>query len=60
MPSLRAVVDDQGRAMMLINFNTDMGDGWEWSNAADYPGYLRFTAEAYQMMINQIVYTLTH
>ncbi|MDP1570290.1 MAG: DUF4159 domain-containing protein [Vicinamibacterales bacterium] len=60
VPSLRAVLDDQGRAMMLINFNTDMGDGWEWSNAADYPGYLRFTAESYQMMINQIVYTLTH
>ncbi len=59
-PHLRAVLDDRGRPMMLINFNTDMGDGWEWSNAADYPGYLRFTAEAYQMMINQVVYTLTH
>ncbi|MFP5378303.1 MAG: DUF4159 domain-containing protein [Vicinamibacteria bacterium] len=59
-PHLRAVLDDSGRAMMLINFNTDMGDGWEWSNATDYPGYLRFTAESYQMMINQIVYALTH
>jgi hypothetical protein len=59
-PHLRAVVDDSGRPMMLINFNTDMGDGWEWSNASDYPGYLRFTAEAYQVMINQIVYALTH
>jgi hypothetical protein len=59
-PHLRAVLDDSGRPMMLINFNTDMGDGWEWSNAADYPGYLQFTAQAYQMMINEIVYTLTH
>ena len=25
--------------MVLINWNTDMGDGWEWSNAAEYPGY---------------------
>ena len=24
--------------MVLINWNTDMGDGWEWSNAAEYPG----------------------
>ena len=58
--SLRAVVDDRGRPMMLINWNTDMGDGWEWSNAEEYPGYIRYTAEAYRMMINEIVYTLTH
>ena len=30
---LRAIEDDGGRAMVLINWNTDMGDGWEWSNA---------------------------
>lgn len=59
-PHLRAVVDDRGRPMMLINWNTDMGDGWEWSNAEEYPGYIRYTAEAYRMMINEIVYTLTH
>ena len=35
---LRAIQDDTGRAMVLINWNTDMGDGWEWSNAAEYPG----------------------
>jgi hypothetical protein len=58
--SLRAVLDDRGRPMMLINWNTDMGDGWEWSNAEEYPGYIRHTAEAYRMMINEIVYTLTH
>jgi hypothetical protein len=59
-PHLSAILDDAGRAMVLINWNTDMGDGWEWSNAEDYPGYLTFTAQAYQMMINEIVYTLTH
>ena len=57
---LRAVEDDNGRAMVLINWNTDMGDGWEWSNAAEYPGYVRFTAQAYRMEINEIVYSLTH
>ena len=35
---LRAIEDDTGRAMVLINWNVDMGDGWEWSNAAEYPG----------------------
>ena len=57
---LRAIEDDNGRAMVLINWNVDMGDGWEWSNAADYPGYIKFTAMAYRMGINEIVYALTH
>ena len=57
---LRAIVDDSGRAMVLINWNTDMGDGMEWSNAEEYPGYIANTAEAYRMMINEIVYSLTH
>jgi hypothetical protein len=57
---LRAILDDRGRPMVLINWNTDMGDGWEWSNAEEYPGYIKHTAEAYRMMINEIVYALTH
>ena len=57
---LRGILDDTGRPMLYINWNTDMGDGWEWSNAEEYPGYLKWTAVAYQMMINEIVYTLTH
>jgi len=57
---LRAIEDDDGRAMVLINWNTDMGDGWEWSNAAEFPGYVRFTAQAYRMQINEIIYSLTH
>jgi len=56
---LRAIRDDRGRAMALINWNTDMGDGWEWSNAEGYPGYMKFTRDAYVMMINEIVYSLT-
>jgi hypothetical protein len=58
--ALRAVLDDRGRPMVLINWNTDMGDGWEWSNAEEYPGYIRNTREAYRMAINEIVYALTH
>ena len=57
---LRMILDDAGRPMVFINWNTDMGDGWEWSNAEDYPGYIRFTSLAYRMGINEIVYTLTH
>ncbi len=59
-PQLHAILDDDGRAMVLANFNTDMGDGWEWSNAEEYPGYVQYTAKSYRMIINEIVYALTH
>ena len=58
--TLRAIEDDSGRAMVLFNWNVDMGDGWEWSNAAEYPGYVKYTAMAYRMQINEIIYSLTH
>jgi hypothetical protein len=57
---LSAIEDDNGRAMVLINWNTDMGDGWEWSNAAEWPGYVKFTSQAYRMGINAVIYSLTH
>ncbi len=59
-PHLRAILDDAGRPMVLINWNTDMGDGVEWSNAQEYQGYLKWTAQAYQMLINEVIYSLTH
>jgi len=57
---LRTILDDNGRPMLYINWNTDMGDGWEWSNAEEYPGYIKYTSLAYRMGINEIVYSLTH
>lgn len=57
---LRTILDDSGRPMVFINWNTDMGDGWEWSNAEDYPGYIKYTSMAYRMGINEVVYALTH
>jgi hypothetical protein len=57
---LRAILDDADRPMVLINWNTDMADGVEWSNAQEYPGYLKHTADAYRMFINEIIYSLTH
>jgi hypothetical protein len=37
-----------------------MGDGWEWSNVVEFPQYVKYTSMAYQMAINEIVYSLTH
>ncbi|MGC4084848.1 MAG: DUF4159 domain-containing protein [Vicinamibacterales bacterium] len=57
---LRTIFDDNQRPMLYVNWNTDMGDGWEWSNAEEYPGYLKYTSLAYRMGINEVVYALTH
>lgn len=57
---LRTIFDDGGRPMLFINWNTDMGDGVEWSNVEEFPGYIKYTSMAYRMMINEIIYALTH
>ena len=59
-PRVRGIYDDRGRLMVVINWNTDMGDGWEWSNAEEYPDYIKYTSMAYRMGINEVVYALTH
>ena len=57
-PYWRAIRDDDGRIMVAINFNMDLGDAWEH---ADYPAYPEaMTALAYRFGINYIIYAMTH
>ena len=53
-----AVFDDERRPMMVINYNTDLGDAWEWADQPCYPN--EFSGMAYRMGINFIVYSMTH
>jgi len=57
-PQVKGMYDDDGRLMMMINFNTDLGDAWEWAEQPSYP--LEFSTYAYQMGANMIVYAMTH
>lgn len=57
-PVLRGIFDDQGRLMVVINWNTDLGDAWEWAENPYYP--LRFSTYAYQMGVNFIIYGMSH
>jgi hypothetical protein len=54
----RGVYDDNGRLMMMINFNTDIGDAWEHAAEGFYPR--EYSDMAYRMGINAVVYALTH
>lgn len=58
VPAVRGILDERGRLMVLINWNTDLGDAWEWAENPYYP--LRYSTYAVQMGINFIVYGLSH
>ena len=53
-----AILDGTGRIMILINWNSDMGDGWEHTYDKMYP--TKYANLAYQLGINYLLYALTH
>lgn len=53
----RGIEDDDGRLMVIINFNMDLGDAWEHADDPVYPEPL--TAMAYRIGINYIIYSMT-
>ena len=50
------IFDDDGRLMVVVCYNQDIGDGWEWPeyNLADG------SKVSFQMAINFIIFALTH
>lgn len=54
----RGIYDDDGRLMVVINFNMDMGDAWEHADDPVYP--IPMTATAYRFGINYVIYAMTH
>lgn len=57
-PHVRGISDDNGRLMVLITYNSDLGDAWEWMDDPYYPQL--FTGYAYRLGVNSIVYAMTH
>jgi len=55
---VRGIFDDRGQLMVLINWNTDLGDAWEWADHPDYPSH--FSTYAFKLGINAVIYALTH
>ena len=48
----------QGRVMVAMTFDSDLGDSWEW---ADDPSYdEKFSALGIRIGVNYIVYAMTH
>ena len=60
-PIFKGVYEDNDpakRLIMIINYNTDISQFWEWSGTGLRP--IDQTNEAYKLGVNYIVYGLTH
>ena len=56
--SVHGLFDDENRLMMVVNFNTDLGDGLEHTFDQFYP--TRYCNEAYKLVINYIIHAMSH
>jgi Domain of unknown function (DUF4159) len=54
----RGIFDDQGRLMVAITFQSDVGDSWEWADAPDYPEH--YAALGIRIGVNYIIYAMSH
>lgn len=59
-PHYKGIFDDEGRMMVIICHNTDLGDGWEREGMD--PQYFKEMSEkySYPMGINIVTYAMTH
>ena len=56
--SVHGLFDDDNQLMMVVNFNTDLGDGLEHTFDQFYP--TRYCNEAYKLVINYIIHAMSH
>ncbi|HEY3741887.1 MAG TPA: DUF4159 domain-containing protein [Bryobacteraceae bacterium] len=54
----RAILDDKGRVMVAISYNSDLGDAWEYADDPHYPE--KFTTFATQLGLNELIYAMSH
>jgi hypothetical protein len=58
IPHWRGILDDQGRVMVAMSFNSDIGDSWEWADDPEYPE--KYSALGIRIGVNYDVYAMTH
>ena len=54
----KGIYDDNGRVMIAISYNSDVGDAWEYADDANYPE--KFSDLAIRLGVNYVVYAMTH
>jgi hypothetical protein len=56
--TVHGIFDDDDRLMMVVTHNSDLGDGLEHTFDQFYP--TRYCNEAYKLVINYIIYAMSH
>jgi len=54
----RGILDDKGRVMVAMSYNSDIGDSWEWADDPEYPE--KYSALGIRIGVNYVIYALTH
>jgi hypothetical protein len=54
----KAIYDPKNRMVVSVNFDTDIGDAWEFADVPYYPEAM--TTLAYHYGINYLMYAITH
>jgi hypothetical protein len=57
-PRWRGIYDDNGRVMVAMCHNMDLGDSWEWADDPRYPEKL--SSMGMKIATNYVVYAMTH
>jgi hypothetical protein len=57
-PHYMGIEDKNGRLMIFLTRNCDLGDAWEWINDPRYP--VQYGLVAYKVGINVVIYAMSH
>jgi Domain of unknown function (DUF4159) len=57
-PRIYGISDDRGRLQVLVTYNSDLGDAWEYMDLACYPQKL--SGYAYRVGLNAMIYAMSH
>ena len=52
------IEDDHGRLVMIINYNNDLSEFWEWLDRGELP--IRDAATSLKFGVNYLMYAMTH
>jgi hypothetical protein len=57
-PRIYGISDERGRLQVVVTYNSDLGDAWEYMDLACYPQKL--SGQAYRLGLNFMIYAMSH